>query len=243
MRWRSVTRASGLRLSGVWPFRRGCGVGLPAYKGGQSPPLEFGVFPALPKTAERTVPHPVRRASSLPNRAPARLFESSEGASFSGFASGPPPIQPHPKRSVGAGCGVGLRPTKAGRARLWSLAIFLCSRNRQARGPPYRNASVPPSRKADLQPAKSSASSTFESSAKNVEARCVRTLAWCRPTKFARVPPITRSRFRPRAKIEQGAGCYSSPWRFSSEASRAAVATPLLRKCMRERLWRGPAVR
>jgi len=40
-------------------------------------------------------------------------------------------------------CGVGLRPTKAGKARLWSLAIFLCSQNRQARGSPYRNASVP----------------------------------------------------------------------------------------------------
>jgi len=44
------------------------------------------------------------------------------------------------------------------------LAIFLCSQNRQAGGPPYRNASIPPSSNAGFQPAKSSASSTFETS-------------------------------------------------------------------------------
>jgi len=65
---------------GKWPNSRGersspnRGVGLLAYKGGQSPPYR---------------------------NAPARLPESPEGASLSVFPSGPSPHTTQPKRSVG----------------------------------------------------------------------------------------------------------------------------------------------
>ena len=41
-------------------------------------------------------------------------------------------------RRVLAPCGVGLRPTKAGSARLWSLAIFLALQERKCSNRPFR---------------------------------------------------------------------------------------------------------
>ena len=109
-------------------------------KGERSSPREFGDFAVLPnrqgrgRLQERTV-RPISNAGFQPAKSSASsTFKSLEGASFSGFASGP-------RR---------MRHSRKGR-----LEHLHCGN--------ARNASVPPSSKAGFQPAKSSASSTGQS--------------------------------------------------------------------------------
>ena len=143
MRWRSVTRASGLRLSGVWPFRRGCGVGLPGLQRRAEPASGVWRFSCAPKNG-RTHSPPSSKAGFQPAKSSASsTFRKFRRGEFLRLCFRPSPYSTQPKRSIGAlallnreengrrGCGVGLRPTKAGRARLWSLAISPCSQNRQ----------------------------------------------------------------------------------------------------------------
>ena len=127
--------------SGLWPFScapkpAGQRPALQEHTARLSKVSEGASFPGFASGPRQT--QPKRSVGALAflcsqNRRPearvtgthqARLSKVSEGASFPGFASGPRPIQTQPKRSVGA-------------------LAFLCSQNRQARGPRYRNASGP----------------------------------------------------------------------------------------------------
>ena len=63
--------------------KRSCGVGLPAYKGGQSPPRRFAIF-----LCSKTCRPEVRPTGthSPPVQAGFQPFQSSAGANLSGFA-------------------------------------------------------------------------------------------------------------------------------------------------------------
>ena len=94
----------------------------PAYKGGQSPPLEFGI--SLCSQNRQGLGPPSSNASVPPSSK--AVFQSADSNSSSTFESSGGRISPALFQALTAltrgkrpkGCGVGLRPTKAGRARL-----------------------------------------------------------------------------------------------------------------------------